>query len=374
MKRARLVPPDEFAPLSGVVPPWPGEYVWFDGAATYVRRTPASTPDAEPALYVHGLGGSSLNWTDLAFLLADRLDGEAIDLPGFGLSDPARSYDIPHMADRVIRWIENADRGPVHLLGNSLGGAITVRVAGIRPDLVRTLTLVSPAMPFMDPRRSLQSRMLPLLLVPRAERLAARRLATISPELLAQEVIRACFADPALVAPERLAEAVVEVRRRYEAPWFVDAYLRTLRGLVGNFLRSYLPGSNSMWRVAERITAPTLVITGRQDRLVDVRVAPAVGKLIADSRLLVLDNVGHVAQMERPQLVARAVAYMLDEVARREPVPAAPVPLELPVELPVSTTGSSVDLPVRVDPPVSVVEAASTGTPGAEAVAPSHAL
>ena len=68
------------------------------------------------------------------------------------------------------------------------------------------------------------------------------------------------------------------MRRRYEAPWYVDAYLRTLRGLVGSFLRSYLPGPNSMWRIAERITAPTLVITGRQDRLVDVRVAPAVGE------------------------------------------------------------------------------------------------
>jgi pimeloyl-ACP methyl ester carboxylesterase len=223
-------------------------------------------------------------------------------------------------------------------------------------------------MPFMDPRRSLQSRLLPLLLVPRAERLAARRLASISPELLAQEVIRACFADPAVVAPERLAEAVVEVRRRYEAPWFLDAYLRTLRGLVGSFLRSYLPGSNSMWRVAERITAPTLVITGRQDRLVDVRVAPAVAKLIPDSRLLVLDNVGHVAQMERPHLVARAVAHMLTEIAGREPLPAAPIPVELPVELPVTSAGSSVDLPVRV------VETAPIGASGAEAAAPSRAL
>ena len=313
MKRARLVPDSVLPPLEGVIPAWPGEHVWLDGRATYVRRTPATSAAAEPALYVHGLGGSSLNWTDLAYLLRDRLDGEAVDLPGFGLSDPARSYAIPAMADHVIRWIEASGRGPVHLVGNSLGGAITVRVAGTRPDLVRTLTLVSPAMPFMDPRRSAQARLLPLLLIPRAERLAARRLAAISPEMLAQQVISACFADPSIVPEQRVIEAVAEISRRYEAPWFLDAYLRTLRGLVGSFLRSYLPGANSMWRVAERITAPTLVITGRQDKLVDVRVAPAVAKLITDSRLLVLDNVGHVAQMESPILVARAMAAMLDE-------------------------------------------------------------
>jgi pimeloyl-ACP methyl ester carboxylesterase len=330
MKRARLVPPTDLPALGDVIPAWPGESVSVDGTETYVRRTPATRPDAEPALYVHGLGGSSLNWTDLAYLLADRLDGEAIDLPGFGHSAPARSYAITTMADRVVRWIEHAGRGPVHLFGNSLGGAITVRVAGTRPDLVRTLTLVSPAMPFMDPRRSLQSRLLPLLVIPRAERIAAWRLATIAPEVLAQQVINACFARPELVPAQRMTEAVEEVRRRYDAPWYVDAYLRTLRGLVSSFLLSYVPGPNSMWRMARRITVPTLVITGRQDKLVDVRVAPAVGKLITDSRLLVLDQVGHVAQMERPDLVARAVLAMLNEVALEQAL-ALPEPHVVPV-------------------------------------------
>jgi len=318
MKRARLVPSTDLPSLDGVIPAWPGESVSVDGTQTYVRRTPPTRADAEPALFVHGLGGSSKNWTDLAYLLADRLDGEAIDLPGFGLSEPGRAYSIATMAERVVRWIERSGRGPVHLFGNSLGGAITVRVAGTRPDLVRTLTLISPAMPFMDPRRSLQSRLLPLLLVPRAERIAARRLAAIAPEVVAQQVMNACFAHPELVPAERMAEAVEEVRRRSDAPWYVDAYLRTLRGLVSSFLLSYVPGPNSMWRMAARITAPTLVITGRQDKLVDVRVAPAVGKLIVDSRLLVLDQVGHVAQMERPDMVARAAVAMLDEVALKQ--------------------------------------------------------
>jgi pimeloyl-ACP methyl ester carboxylesterase len=307
MKRAALVPQDSLASdllsLDGVVPAWPGEKVTVRGVETFVRRTPALSPDAEPALYVHGLGGSSLNWTDLAYLLADRLDADAIDLPGFGYSGPGHGYTIANMADRVITWIEHAGRGPVHLFGNSLGGAISVRVAGTRPDLVRTLTLISPAMPFLDPRRSLQSRLVPLLLVPQVARLAARRLASVSPEELAAQVVEACWAQPERMHPQRLVEAIEEARRRSDAPWYMDAYMR-----------SYFPGPNSQWRVAARITAPTLVITGRQDRLVDVRAAPAVAKLIPDSRLMVLDQVGHVAQMERPELVARAVLAMLDEV------------------------------------------------------------
>src|SRR5215471_6288554 len=97
MKRAALVPAGVLPPLSavdGVIPQWPGEAVRLDGSVTFVRRTPPRTDKAEPALYVHGLGGSSLNWTDMAYLLADRLDAEAIDLPGFGFSDPGRHYGV----------------------------------------------------------------------------------------------------------------------------------------------------------------------------------------------------------------------------------------------------------------------------------------
>jgi len=101
---------------------------------------------------------------------------------------------------------------------------------------------------------------------------------------------------------------------RYAVPWYADAYVRSLRALVGSFLRAYLPGSGSLWRLAHRISAPTLVIGGGLDRLVDVRVAPQVARTIPDSRLLVLDGVGHVAQMEVPDLVARSVVAMITEV------------------------------------------------------------
>jgi pimeloyl-ACP methyl ester carboxylesterase len=87
-----------------------------------------------------------------------------------------------------------------------------------------------------------------------------------------------------------------------------------MRGLIASFLRAYLPGAGSLWRMASAVRAPTLVIGGRQDRLVDIRVAPRTAMAIPDSRLLILDGVGHVAQMEVPRLVARAVVALLDEV------------------------------------------------------------
>jgi pimeloyl-ACP methyl ester carboxylesterase len=294
---------------------WPGREVDLDGTPTFVRETPATAPGAEPAVYVHGLGGSSTNWTDLAGILAGRLDGQAIDLPGFGYSGRARSYGLDAMARHVVRWIEHSDRGPVHLLGNSMGGAAAVKVAAARPDLVRSLTLISPAMPFLDPRRSLQGRVVPLLLLPNAAWLAGRRMSAMDPEVLADMVIDSCYADPTRYPEQRRLEAIEEAKLRHRVPWYAEAYVGSLRGLVGSFLRAYLPGEGSIWRAAARITAPTLVVAGRQDKLVDIRTAPQVAQLIPDSRLMMLEGVGHVAQMEVPRSVARAVLGLLDEIS-----------------------------------------------------------
>lgn len=66
-----------------------------------------------------------------------------------------------------------------------------------------------------------------------------------------------------------------------------------------------------------QITASTLVLGGLEDRVVDVRVAEQMARVIPDSRLALLDGVGHVAQMEVPRTVARAVVTLLDEAGVR---------------------------------------------------------
>jgi pimeloyl-ACP methyl ester carboxylesterase len=313
--KGAILADDGALPAEGTVPPpWPARRVVVDGGTLQVRDTPPTAPRAEPAVYVHGLGGSSQNFTDLSALLADRFDGQAIDLPGFGYSDPSHTYSIRAFADRIIAYLEYAGRGPVHLVGNSLGGSISVRVAALRPDLIRTLTLISPAMPFLDPRRTAQGPVLPLLALPLADRLLAWGMARLTVEEMAEQVLAACFGDTAKVSPQRRAEAMAEIELRYTVAHYPKAYLGTLRGLVSSFLRAYLPGAQSQWRLAARITAPTLVIGGLADKLVDPRVPAIVAKAVPDSRLLVLPGVGHVAQMEVPRLVARAIVGMLEEI------------------------------------------------------------
>src|SRR6201995_2694508 len=139
----------------GPIPHWPGRLVDLGDHQVYVRSAP-SEEGAEPALFVHGLEGSSRNWTDLMDLLRPVLGCEAGDLPGFGDSPPRPDgrYSITALAGPVIALIKKS-KGPVHLIGTSLGGAVCVKVAATRPDLIKTLTLISPALPDLRPRLDL---------------------------------------------------------------------------------------------------------------------------------------------------------------------------------------------------------------------------
>lgn len=298
------------APLpswEGVLPAWPGT----NQGDLFVRR--ASGRGTDPALFVHGLGGAATNWTDLMGLLADTVSGEAMDLPGFGHSDPpgSGSYRLQTHVDAVIGQLERRGAGAAYLFGNSLGGAVCTRVAATRPDLVRSLILISPALPSLRPSRG-GDRRLPLLLVPGLAQVAARQLARRSPEQRARAVVALCYADPAAVPTERFDEAVAEVRRRAGLTHAEDAFVGSLRGLVASYLER---GRTSLWRQARQVPAPTLLVWGSQDRLVDVALAPRAAAAFPDARLLVLPGVGHVAQLERPEAVARAFLGMLEELA-----------------------------------------------------------
>jgi pimeloyl-ACP methyl ester carboxylesterase len=298
--------------LDTSIPPWPGRRVPVGPVELFVRTTPGT---GEPALMVHGLGGASTNWTDFAGLLAPRLSTELIDLPGFGRSGPppGRDYSIRAHTQTVIRYMEQSGRGPVHLFGNSMGGVISILIAARRPDLVRTLTLISPAVPDLRPRRLATDPLLTLALLPGTAGLFRRRISRYPAELRARAVINLCFADPSRLPPNRVEEAVAEIELRDGLGWSTEALVRSLRGLVRTYLASR---GRSLWSDLAVITAPTLVVWGDRDRLVNVALAPRVARTIPDARLLVLHNVGHVAQLEDPETTARAGLALIEDSRR----------------------------------------------------------
>lgn len=295
--------PDATPTEPGVLPAWPREDVLLAGRTLAARHAPGEVAGLPAAVMLHGLGGSSLNWTDFMTRMRSELDSWSVDLGGFGGSPPPRDGDVTPAghARAIAEFIEHLDRGPVHLFGNSLGGAVAVQLAARRPDLVQTLTLVSPALPAAYATRG--NVHLPVVAIPGVgERLIQRYLRSDA-EARVRGTLSVTLADPSRLPAIRVQEATAEVRAHERLPYATEAFTRSLRGL----LRTYLDrGPDRPWRLAERIACPTLLVYGRKDPLVDSRTAYRATRHFLDAHVVVLPDCGHVAQMEHPEFVAAA--------------------------------------------------------------------
>ena len=229
--------------------PAPVEFLPTDVGEIAVRRTPVQgSGPHEPAVLVHGLGGNSLNWVDLAEMLSDRLECVSPDLPGFGATVPLADGDFSIAAHSraMVATIEALFPGQaVHLFGNSMGGAVAVQVAALRPDLVRTLTLISPALPDLKPR--LTNVHIPVMAMPGVGKGLFDRYQKVGAHERVKATFDLCFADPSRLHPQRRAEAEEEARRRDELPWLRETFVGSTQSLLAT-----LPGPGAGSAVGAR--------------------------------------------------------------------------------------------------------------------------
>lgn len=288
-----------------VRPRVPGADIRVAGTDLFVRQVGSGAP----ALFVHGLGGNSSNWTDLMWLLSDDVHAVAPDLPGFGRSGPAASgvYSPQGQADFLAEFVQRTFAEPVHLFGNSMGGAISLQLAGRHPDLVRSLTLVSPALPDLMPMRT--NIQLPIIALPGVGDRVATRIAKLPVERRVQATLNMVYADPASVPPQRVQEAQEDAALLATKPWVGTALQAALRGILATYFDR---GPDAPWKLAERVKVPVLLIYGQQDKLVNARAARRASKHFLHCRVMVVPHSGHVSQMEHPEVVARGWRKLIE--------------------------------------------------------------
>lgn len=286
---------------------WPARTVPVAGVDLLVRETPGAAKDLPPALFVHGLGGSSMNWTALGLLLNDTVRGFAPDLPGFGRTPAVPGLGgIRQQAELLDRLIDSELDQPVHLFGNSMGGAAAVALAARSPEKVASLTLISPALP--HPRASASAVWFTAVSTPRLGKAVLERTARLPFERRLKASLAIIFGDPKALPPEVLAAYEEELRRRDAQPW---GYQATLEGARSVLLSTLAPPRRSLWADAAKVRCPVLLVYGGKDRLVDAKIRTKAHRSFADARLLYLPKSGHVAQMEHPQEVERAFRQLI---------------------------------------------------------------
>lgn len=244
----------------------------------YYEGGPSS---AQTILIVHGFAANKDNWLRFARHLSHDYRVIAIDLPGFGASDkPAGSYDVGTQTERLASVIDALGIEQLHLIGNSMGGHISALYAARYPDKVLSLALLDNA-GITTPH--------PSELLQRLQRSEANPLVVRSGEDF-QRLLAFVFVEPPYL-PESLKGYLAEQASANSAHY--DLVFRHL-------VERYIPLEPEL----PRIQAPTLIIWGAQDRVLDVSSIDVMRPLLRKPSVVIMADTGHAPMIERPQQTA----------------------------------------------------------------------
>lgn len=259
--------------------------------------------DGPMLVMVHGLGGSLLSWAALAPLLTDTCRVLALDLIGFGHTQAGtHSTTVTANQHMLHRFLSQVAGGPAVLVGNSMGGLITILQATQHPESVTAVVLIDPALPVKVGSQpdALVSAAFGMYAVPhlgRAMLRARRRVRT--PEQLAVDILHLCCVDPSRVPPDVLEQHLEMARARSAYPDTDEHFLGAARSLVRMLTRR-----SSYEAAMKAIRVPVLLLHGEKDRLVTIGASRAVTAANPSWRFEVAPDVGHVPQLEVPEWTA----------------------------------------------------------------------
>ncbi len=246
--------------------------------------------DGVPMVLLHGFGGDKDNWSIYAPHITKYHRLIAPDLPGFGENDRSldRDYDIASQVHRLSAFLDAMNIPQCHIGGNSMGGFIALQFVMEYPDKVSSLTLFNNAGVIGADKSEL----------------------AIAAEKGENSLALADLADV-----DRLMAFIsykpVPMPKNFKKIFFAEAEAH--RDLLDKiFWQIAGAGINHPLndRLAE-IAAPTLIIWGRHDRLIDVSCVSVLEEEIRNSESIILEETGHVPMIEKPkETAARHLAFL----------------------------------------------------------------
>jgi abhydrolase domain-containing protein 6 len=249
--------------------------------------------EAQTILMVHGFAANKDNWLRFARDFTEDYRVIALDLPGFGASSrPAGSYDIGTQTERLAGIIDALGLDTLHLIGNSMGGHISALYAARYPNRVRSLALLDNAGITSPQPSELRQRMQrgepnPLVVKSRKD---------------FQHLLDFIFVQPPYL-PESLkgyfAEQAISNSAHYDH-------------VFTHLIERYIPLEPEL----PKIQAPTLIIWGEEDRVIDVSSVQIMKPLLQRPSVVIMPDTGHAPMVEQPGLTAkhyRAFLQTLEE-------------------------------------------------------------
>lgn len=267
--------------------------------------------EGRPLVLVHGLGGSHLNWLHVAHRLAERHRVLAVDLAGFGLTPQAGRKSTVQANQRLLDDFIAAisPDESVGLIGNSMGGLVSILEAAANPAAVHSMVLVNPALPLADAGAvnvfTMQRLFVPL--IPGVgEAAMSRYYARATPEQQLDQTLAAVTANPAGLPTHGRELNLEMIRLRKEMDWAVRSFLQASRSIAAVLVRR-----TAFRKTLAAVECPVLLIHGQEDSIVSPASARWAIEQRPDWRLELLEGVGHVPQLEAPDVFGDLVEDFL---------------------------------------------------------------
>ena len=258
-----------------------------------------ATGEGRPLVLLHGLGASRAVWSRVTpALAADRLV-LAPDLPGFGESAPAGpGFDLERVARKLSVALADRAGRRFDLVGNSLGGAVALQLAVLRPDLVRRLVLSAPA--GFSPA--------PWPLPPAAGKLVGPALTlrrVLGTPLVASPTVRRALLTGAIAEPRRLSAT--------DARTMLTGSRGSTR--IGPAVEAVMRAD--LHPLLEQLERPLGVIWGRRDRVVPIRTLERIRAVRPDAVVETLEDAAHVPQLECPDEYLAVLERIFERLTAR---------------------------------------------------------
>jgi pimeloyl-ACP methyl ester carboxylesterase len=260
----------------------------------------AGPPEGLPVLLFHGLGATKATMLTTVRDLSSDYRVIACDLPGFGDSaKPRGTYDAPWFAARVVELLDVLDIKEAGFIGNSMGGRVAIEMGLLHEERCRGLVLLAPALAFLRFRQF------------------APFVKFLRPELgvfpvrptrgMVLSLMRNVFADASSLPALWFEAAVDEFFRVFSKPRGRLAFFAAAR----NVYLDEPHGEAGFWKRLASLEVPTQFVFGREDPLIPVSFAHYVAEALPNARIAILDNCGHIPQLEEPETTHRLARAVL---------------------------------------------------------------
>jgi pimeloyl-ACP methyl ester carboxylesterase len=271
-------------------------------------------PDVDTFVLVHGYGGSSFSWRYWLPGLSRRGHVVLVDLKGFGAApkpDDGR-YGPDHQAELVYRLIVQRDLRRITMVGHSLGGGVALlaalRLQSESPSRLVRLVVVAGA--------AYRQKLPPFVTLAHFPRLSRLLMRLLGPRRIVRRVLRSIMYDPARVSVAQVEGYAPPLGEKGATAALIQAALQIVPDDLDYVVTRY-----------RTLTIPTLLLWGRQDRVVPLAVAERLARDLPDATLVVLESCGHLPAEELPDESVAVLHAFLDrtsDAGRGTSTPRAP--------------------------------------------------